>query len=155
LPHLSVHTKNIQEKTLPKVYSMSDAFVLSSRGEGFCLPYLEAAACGLPVIGSNCSGQSDFLKKENSFLVDPDEMSEVKTNGNMSKLAKHCGFYEGQVFPNFGATGIKKLGKLMREVYENYDEALNKAQLLTNLTHNEYSWDMAVGRVLKRIKEIV
>ena len=120
-----------------------------------CLPYLEAAACGLPVIGSNCSGQSDFLKKENSFLVDPDEMSEVKTNGNMSKLAKHCGFYEGQVFPNFGSTGIKKFGKLMREVYENYENSLNKAQLLTDLVHDEYSWDMAVDRVLKRIKEIV
>lgn len=155
LPHLVVHTKNVQEKNLPKIYSMSDAFVLPSLGEGFGLIFLEAAACGLPVIASNCSGHSDFLKKENSFLIDPDEMSEVKANGNMSKLAKHCGFYEGQVFPNFGSTGIKKLGKLMREVYENYEDALNKAQLLTDLVHDEYSWDMAVDRVLKRIKEIV
>jgi len=119
-----------------------------------CLPYLEAAACGLPVIGSNCSAQTDYLTKENSYLVDPDEMVTVKTNGALSKLAKHCGFYEGQVFPNFGATGIKKTRELMREVFENYDEALKKSQKLTDLVHNEFSWDMAVEKVLKRIKEI-
>jgi glycosyltransferase involved in cell wall biosynthesis len=37
------------------------ALVTLTRGEGFGLPILEAAACGLPVIATNWSGHLDFL----------------------------------------------------------------------------------------------
>lgn len=37
------------------------ASVLLSRGEGFCLPLLEAAALGIPVIATDWSGYKDFL----------------------------------------------------------------------------------------------
>jgi ADP-heptose:LPS heptosyltransferase/glycosyltransferase involved in cell wall biosynthesis len=39
------------------------AFVSLTHGEGFGLPILEAAACGLPVIATDWSGHLDFLKK--------------------------------------------------------------------------------------------
>jgi glycosyltransferase involved in cell wall biosynthesis len=38
------------------------ALVALTRGEGFGLPILEAAACGLPVIATGWSGHMDFLK---------------------------------------------------------------------------------------------
>lgn len=38
------------------------AFLTLTRGEGFGLPILEAAASGLPVIATNWSGHTDFLK---------------------------------------------------------------------------------------------
>lgn len=119
-----------------------------------CLPYVEAAACGLPVIGTNCSAQTDYLTNENSYLISPEKMVTVKSNGELSKLAKHCGFYEGQIFPYFGGESIKELRKHMREVFQNYGKAIKKSQLLTNLVHEEYSWDKAVDRVLKRINQI-
>jgi glycosyltransferase involved in cell wall biosynthesis len=39
------------------------AFVAATRGEGYGLPILEAAASGLPVIATNWSGHLDFLSK--------------------------------------------------------------------------------------------
>jgi len=42
----------------PKIKS----FISLTHGEGFGLPLLEAAACGLPILATNWSGHLDFLK---------------------------------------------------------------------------------------------
>lgn len=42
-------------------YRSSDVFVMPSTKEGFGIVFVEAAATGLPVIGSNCDGSADAL----------------------------------------------------------------------------------------------
>lgn len=155
LPHVSLYNKPIAEKDMPSVYKMGDAFVLISRGEGFGLPYYEAAACGLPVIGSNCSGQKDLLTEDNSYLVDPDDYVTAKINGPLSQLAKHCRFYEDQIFPDFGPNAIMKTREHMRFVFENYDEALKKAAKLQKYVHKNSTWEKAVNKVYNRIQDII
>jgi len=56
---------DLTEKELSDVYKDESvkALVAPSRGEGFGLPLLESAACGLPVIATNWSGHLDFLNK--------------------------------------------------------------------------------------------
>lgn len=54
---------------LIKLYQAADCYVLPTRGEGFGRPYLEAAACGLPVIATGWSGHTDFLNSGNSRLL--------------------------------------------------------------------------------------
>tara|TARA_R110000824_G_scaffold49466_12_gene138704 strand:+ start:2657 stop:3808 length:1152 start_codon:yes stop_codon:yes gene_type:complete len=46
------------------------ALVSATKGEGFGLPLLEAAACGLPVIATNWSGHKDFLDMEKWLKID-------------------------------------------------------------------------------------
>lgn len=43
---------NVDEATLLDCYRSADAFVMPSEHEGFCLPVIEAMACGLPVIAA-------------------------------------------------------------------------------------------------------
>ena len=50
----------------PKV----NALVSFTRGEGFGLPILEAAACGLPVIVTNWSAHTEFLKQGKFVKID-------------------------------------------------------------------------------------
>jgi glycosyltransferase involved in cell wall biosynthesis len=42
-PHIYITYKNIPEYMMPSFYSAFDAFVLTSRGEGFGLPLCEAS----------------------------------------------------------------------------------------------------------------
>lgn len=54
---------------LAKLYRSVNAFVLPTRGEGWGRPYMEAMASEVPAIGTNGSGNIDFMTDQNSLLV--------------------------------------------------------------------------------------
>jgi len=63
------------EDALIETYRNSDALLFPTRLEGFGLVALEAQACGLPVISSNCSALPEVLEHENTgILCSPDEV---------------------------------------------------------------------------------
>jgi len=43
------------------LYAAADAFLLTSKAEGLCLPVLEAMACGTPVVATNCTAMPEHL----------------------------------------------------------------------------------------------
>lgn len=61
--HLIHGDMNDEEVTALYRHPQIKALVALTRGEGYGLPILEAAACGLPVIATNWSGHLDFLKR--------------------------------------------------------------------------------------------
>ena len=71
-PPIAVLSGLLPADAMPRLYNSADAFVLPSRGEGWGRPYMEAAACGLPVIATRWSGHMDFLNDGNSFLISPE-----------------------------------------------------------------------------------
>ncbi|MFH1388275.1 MAG: glycosyltransferase family 4 protein, partial [Patescibacteria group bacterium] len=53
---------------LPEYYASTDVFVRPSLSEGLGNVFLEAMACGLPVIGTEVGGIPDFLKDKETGL---------------------------------------------------------------------------------------
>jgi glycosyltransferase involved in cell wall biosynthesis len=154
LPHIVLYSKQIPERDMPKIYNSVQAFVLISRGEGFSLPVIEAGASELPVIASNCTAHKDFLNKDNSYLIEPDDYVKASVNGPLSSMAKLCYFYEDQLFPVFDKNSIAQVKESMRKVYEDYGEAKKKAQKLRKLVVNNYSWEMSIDKIYNRLKEL-
>ena len=46
-----------------RIYRAADVLVAPYRGEGFCLPALEAMACGLPVIRTGTGPTAEFVAR--------------------------------------------------------------------------------------------
>jgi phosphatidyl-myo-inositol dimannoside synthase len=51
----------VAAEDLPDHYCLADVFVMPSTGEGFGIAFLEAMACGVPVVGGNQDGSVDPL----------------------------------------------------------------------------------------------
>ena len=62
---------------LPIILSASDVFVLPTRQEGCCNAIIEALACGLPVISSNLPFNYDVLNKNNSIMINQEDVCEI------------------------------------------------------------------------------
>ncbi len=68
----------VSEEQLCDYYNLCDVFAMPSKGEGFGIVYLEALACGKPVLAGNQDGAIDALcHGELGALVNPDDVGEI------------------------------------------------------------------------------
>ena len=68
----------IAEEEIIDHYQLADLFIMPSKGEGFGIVYLEALACGVPVIAGNKDGSTEALQYGKlGKLVNPDDKEEI------------------------------------------------------------------------------
>jgi asparagine synthase (glutamine-hydrolysing) len=95
-------------------YRLADAYVMPSQGEGFGIVFLEALACGIPVVGSRTDGGAEaLLGGVLGTLVDPANRAEV-VDGILDALAKG----RGPVPDGLRHFSSEKFGVRVREVVE-------------------------------------
>lgn len=114
VPRIEVCPFDLPSSVFPSFYRAFDCYVSISR-EGFGLPYAEAAASGLAIIGPEKSGTREFLDEDNSYVVDwvddvpiSEEMALINPLFTNLKWANHS---------------IEHLSELMKHVYYNREEA--------------------------------
>ena len=104
-------------------FNLCDVFAMPSKGEGFGIVFLEALACGKPVIAGNKDASSEpLLGGELGILIDPDDKDEIKKAiiGILKKKAP-ARFFNGRflrekVIENFGFEKFKEETKNL--IYE-------------------------------------
>lgn len=112
----------VDDDKLPDYYNLCDCFVMPSKGEGFGIVFLEALACGKPVIGGNRDGTREpLMNGKLGFMVNPDDVEEITGAINLACSAKedrtNPEYLAKEVEANFG---IRVFNKRVKEIFSQY-----------------------------------
>ncbi len=120
----------VSKEDLLHLYGGAQALVVPSLAEGFCLPALEAKACGTPVIARPVPAVMELMDNEDtvakSFTVEA--LSQAIEEG-MTKLVRTnsgCGNSELSSPLNLTKYGVSETAKQVISVYRNIDRTSQK-----------------------------
>lgn len=137
------------DEHLKGLYTLSDIFVLPSRGEGVGMPYMEAMASGIPVIATAWGGQTDFVSGKNGYLLDCKMVPCLSSEGlapNFSSL-----------FTNemeWAEPSVTCLRNIMREAYNNQDVVKKKGENARDAM-TSCSWDSSGIALLQALEGVL
>lgn len=143
-PKMYLIVDNMSKEGMQALHRRGDCFVLMQRSEGWGLPHFEAAAMGNPVITTGYGGQVDFLKEDNSYLVDY-QLTPV-TGMPWSP------YYKGDQW--WAEPDLKHAVDQMRHVYNNREEAKEKGKKARQFVADNFTWDKIGDMVVNRLTEI-
>lgn len=90
-------TGYVEDRELCDHYNLCDAFVMLSKWEGFGIVFLEALACGKPVLAGNRDGSQDAVRHgELGVLIDPFDVEKIAATlvDLLQKKISHPVLYE-------------------------------------------------------------
>lgn len=123
--------------------SMIDCYISLHRSEGFGYGPAEAMLLGKPVIVTNYSGNCDFTRKDNSFLV----------NYGMKRILPGEYYYDSDG-AYWAEPDVEHAAHHMRYIFANYGDALKRAQRGQELMRKKYSPQKVGMNYRKRLVEI-
>ena len=136
LPKVTVIESSLDSTVLKELYHSSDIFVLPTRGEGWCLPCVEAMATGKPIIATNFSGPTAYLDNSVGYPL------------SYNKVSK-----DGTVEPN-----KTQLTELLTYTATHREEVVNKGKTAQARVIERYSpttvAKIAVNRILHRLSKL-
>lgn len=116
----------LTRNNIAKVLSDSDIFILPSRSENFSVAIIEALACGLPVITSDCGGSAECINDSNGILFQAENIDALAES--IMKVLSQYNRYDRK--------------KIAADCYRNYSSQATAKQLeavFTNVIDNRNS----------------
>lgn len=98
-----------------------DCFVLASRHETFGVVYVEALACGKPIIGTYNGGANGIINSENGLIVPIDD--EEKLSNAMLEVMKNYSSYDSEIIRNNCENKYSKQN-IVKNIIKAYKEVL-------------------------------
>ncbi len=150
---------------LAGLYTAADCLVQPYRGEGFCLPALEAMACGVPVIATAGGATDDFLDETVGWRVPAERrgVGDEWKNGRVEEWTSGRLKQEGRgTVDGLECVGepwvlepdLEALGGLMRRLVADREEARGRGAAARERAAASWSWEQSAAAVLQRVRAI-
>ena len=105
------------------------AFVSFTKGEGFGRPLLEQAITGKPVITTNWSGHTDFIKAEYNVLLGG-ELKPIHKSASNQWLLEQAQWFN---------VNTEIASKALKDVYKNYKKYIEQSRKQTQFLKTNFS----------------
>ncbi len=113
--------RGISDVDLAKVYNLMDVYVHTCTNEGFGMPIVEAAACGVAVSATNYSAPEDILNKLNGHRIEPAALcKETETGTDKAYLAPEEIIEVFTKFTNLPQELVWRKGRETRKLFEQH-----------------------------------
>lgn len=118
--------KDPSREEIVELFRRCDVFLLPSRYESFGIVYIEAMACGKPVIATDCGGPSDFVNKVNGLLVEVGNVDQISEA--ITFMAQNINMYDPKVIREFFINNFSrkvvcsKIVSCYKELINYYDD---------------------------------
>ena len=106
-------------------------FVSFTKGEGFGRPLLEQAITGKPVITTNWSGHTDFIRPEYNVLLGG-ELKPIHPSAANKWLLKEAQWFN---------VNTEIASKAMKDIYKNYKKYIDSSRKQTKFLKENFSQD--------------
>lgn len=141
-PNIYLIQEILDREKVDILLNSTDSFISLHRSEGFGLVLAEAMYLRKPVIGTNWSGNTDFMKSDNSCLV----------NYSLVHLGRDIGPYKA--FQVWAEPDIDHAASYMRKLVDDTPFRHSIALRGQQTIRNGYSPEVIGKMIKKRLKEI-
>ena len=122
-------SQNLDINGMKSLYNISDAYISPYLAEGFNLPPLEAAACGVPILVTAGGATDEYYSKEIGLQIS--SKKQIDQNGNIYMLPE----YESLIM------GIKSL----LQSKKSFDH-----KSCSKYVHKNFNWELTSRSLLKQ-----
>src|SRR5579859_6258060 len=127
------------------LYTAADCLVQPYRGEGFCLPAVEAMACGIPVVVPTGGPTDDFVDESVGWRV----LAQRRPMGG-----NRVGIFECVGEPWMLEVAPEDLARLLRHIAANPEEAKRRGQAGVARVREGWTWHHAANVAIQQIQAL-
>lgn len=146
LPNIYLLNGEFSDQEMNELYNHSKvkAMISLTKGEGFGRPLLEFSLTGKPIIASNWSGHTDFLKPNLSVMLGG-QLENVHQSAANNWLIKESQWFK----PN-----DPEIGRALKDVHKKYKQYVVQAKQQKNFSKSKFSFNGMKDLIEKELNKL-
>jgi len=142
-PEIDLIDRKIGLKEIQAMHQNADCYISLCRAEGWCIPAYEAGWYGNPVVMTGFGGQTEFLKPDNSYLVDFSPVAVTDSRGGKSYTSNQ----------QWAEPDIVHAIEILQRIYADPAAAAHKGSLLKNYLNQNFNAEKITNQFIQIIEE--